>query len=165
MLTYVYSCSSVWQCSLVFTYFTYIYSCLPMFTRNCLPIITHVYSRFPILTCLLVVTYVTICYFCLFTFLPIFTCDCLCLPMSTRVYLSFPQFTRVYICLFVFTYVYSCLPVYSYVTRFWKMGLIAHYAILSYGLPVNTGVLGRNWVFALAWFSKQFPSIWYQNRC
>ena len=30
---------------------------------------------------------------------------------------------------------------------------------------VNTGVFGQNWVFALAWFSKQFPSIWYQNRC
>ena len=25
-------------------------------------------------------------------------------------------------------------------TRFWKMGLIAHYAILSYGLPKSTQV-------------------------
>ena len=27
-----------------------------------------------------------------------------------------------------------------YVTRFWKMGLIAHYAILSYRLPKSTQV-------------------------
>ena len=104
VFTYVYTCLPI------FTAITRIHLCLPLFNRPRLPMFTHVYLCLPMFT---LVTYVNTW---LPKFTPIFSCllTTVCSCLFTYVYPCLLMFTPIYICLMVFNYVY-CLLVYVYI--------------------------------------------------
>ena len=126
-----------------FLMFTYVYSCLRMFTVFAcaclliyLPMLIHVYLFLHLFThfntvysCLLIFTMFTRVYLCLLVFTYVYRCLLvlvyLCWPVSTCVYLCLHLFTYVYPCLPMFTRVYLCLPLFPRAclhmfTRMWN---------------------------------------------
>ena len=99
------ACLPVYSCLLMLLVFTYVYSCLPMFTLDypSLLVFMYVYSYLSMLTpCLLVPTYG----------LPLFAHARL--PMLTPDYSCLPIFTLVSLPKFVFTSVSHCLHIHVY---------------------------------------------------
>ena len=101
------ACLPVYSCLLMLLVFTYVYSCLPMFTLDypSLLVFMYVYSYLSMLTpCLLVPTYGLPLF--AHARLPMLTPDYSCLPIFTRVFfylsLSLPVFPTVYTYMFTF---------------------------------------------------------------
>ena len=90
--------------------FTYVYTCLPMFSR--LLMFTYIYHCFLVFMFTTVYSYMlTHVYPCLLVITYAHTCS----PLFTRVYLCLLVFSNVYTCSPIFATVYLCLPLFTHI--------------------------------------------------